>query len=143
MTRRNRSVCIAATLFVIALGLASRKWPSLLPAVLGKYPGDALWAAMMFALCCIAWPRGATWRLAAIALAICWAVEVSQLYHAPWIDAIRATPPGHLVLGSAFHAVDLVAYAVGVMIAAFVERAAARRPGTRAPAAPQRSEPRP
>lgn len=131
MMRRHRGYCIAAALLVIALGLASRKWPGVLPAALGKYPGDALWAAMMFALCGMAWPRVATWRLAGIALATCWAVELSQLYHAPWLDAIRATTPGHLVLGSAFHAIDLVAYAIGVAVAALVEIAVARPPARR------------
>lgn len=52
---------------VIALGLASRRWPWL-PARLGKYPGDALWASMVFF--CWAWtlPAASTLRLAALAL---------------------------------------------------------------------------
>jgi hypothetical protein len=31
-------------------------------------------------------------------------VEFSQLYHAPWIDTIRAARIGALVLGSTFNA---------------------------------------
>ena len=34
-----------------------------------------------------------------ISLVLAFAVEVSQLYHAPWIDGIRSTTLGGLVLG--------------------------------------------
>ncbi|MDA8446070.1 DUF2809 domain-containing protein [Paracidovorax valerianellae] len=112
---RQRALLVAGIVATIALGLASRRWPGVLfPSALGKYPGDALWALMvMFGWACV-WPRMAPLRLAALALATSFAVEFSQLYQAPWINAIRSTTPGHLVLGSWFGAMDLVAYAVGV-----------------------------
>ena len=46
-----------ATVVVIGLGLASRRFTWLFPAELGKYPGDALWALMVFMAMCVAWPR--------------------------------------------------------------------------------------
>ena len=39
---------------------------------------------------------------------------MSQLYHAEWIDNIRATTLGGLVLGYGFLWSDLVAYTIGV-----------------------------
>ena len=54
------------------------------------------------------------------------AIETSQLYHAPWIDAIRRTRPGALVLGYGFLWSDLACYAAGVALATAVERLAAR-----------------
>jgi hypothetical protein len=54
---------------------------------------------------------------AAVALAICFAVEASQLVHTPALDALRATTPGRLVLGSGFDPRDLLAYAGGVLAA--------------------------
>jgi hypothetical protein len=36
---------------------------------------------------------------AAISLAFAFLVEISQFYHAPWIDSIRQTTLGGLVLG--------------------------------------------
>jgi hypothetical protein len=51
---------------------------------------------------------------------------VSQLHHAPWIDAIRNTRPGALVLGYGFLWSDLACYVAGVAIAAGVEAAARR-----------------
>ena len=121
---RRRLLQVGATVAVIALGLASRAFPQLVPAALGKYPGDALWAMMIvFALGIVA-TRMRTWQLALTALLICFAVEFGQLYQAPWIVALRAHPLGHLVLGSAFGWVDLIAYTAGVAIAALVDQAA-------------------
>jgi hypothetical protein len=57
-----------------------------------------------------------------MALAVCFVVELSQLYHAPALDALRQTTVGHLVLGSDFDPRDLAAYAAGVLAAAMLER---------------------
>jgi hypothetical protein len=113
--RRVRVVYAGAVLIVIAAGLASRGFPESLPAVLAKYPGDALWALMIFLIVGFLRPTWSSLAVAGCALAICFAVEFGQLYHAPWIDAVRRTTPGHLVLGSAFGRLDLIAYAVGVL----------------------------
>jgi Protein of unknown function (DUF2809) len=43
--------------------------------------------------------------------------EVSQLWHTPWLDAIRHTTVGRLMLGLGFLWSDLVCYAVGTIIA--------------------------
>jgi hypothetical protein len=56
--------------------------------------------------------------IATISLAIAFAVEASQAYHAAWIDSIRSTALGGLVLGSGFLWSDLVCYAAGISIAA-------------------------
>jgi hypothetical protein len=115
--QRKRWVYVALTLAVIALGLASRRWP-VFPAMLGKYPGDALYALMALCIAGVIWPRSSISRNAGLALAFCFAIEISQLYHAPWIDEVRATTLGHLVLGSHFGWWDLVAYTVGVAVGA-------------------------
>ncbi|KAB8043832.1 ribosomal maturation YjgA family protein [Janthinobacterium aquaticum] len=121
---RRRLWQLVATVVVIALGLASRAFPQFVPAALGKYPGDALWAMMIvFALGLLA-TRMRTWQLALWALLVCFAVEFSQLYQAPWIIEIRAHTVGHLVLGSHFGWFDLVAYTAGVAVAAMIDKLA-------------------
>ncbi|MDN2704593.1 DUF2809 domain-containing protein [Janthinobacterium sp. SUN100] len=121
---RRRLLQVGATVAVIALGLASRAYPQFLPAALGKYPGDALWAMMIvFALGIIA-TRMRTWQLALWSLLICFAVEFGQLYQAPWIVELRAHPLGHLALGSAFGWGDLIAYTAGVAVAAIIDKLA-------------------
>lgn len=84
--------------------------------------GDAIWATM------IAWwvaaivPGPSLWPRSVAAVTICFAVELSQLYHTPALDTLRRTTIGHLTLGSGFDPRDLVAYAVGVLAAALLER---------------------
>jgi hypothetical protein len=112
---------LAATALVVMLGLASRKVPGLFPAALGKYPGDALWALMVLCIAGAVRPAASTAWLAAVALVISFLVEFSQLYHAPWLDGIRSSTLGHLVLGSAFGWMDLVAYAAGVAVGAAID----------------------
>ena len=118
---RSRPIYCVAILLVIALGLLSRRFPQFLPAALGKYPGDALWALMVFLGFGFVFRRARTGVVAVAALAFSFAIEFSQLYHAPWIDAVRYTVPGRLVLGSGFMWQDLLAYAVGIGAGVLVE----------------------
>lgn len=78
---------------------------------------------MVFFLWGIVLPHAGVARVAALALATSWIVEFAQFIQVPWLVALRSTTIGHLVLGSTFHAPDLVAYAVGVGLGAGLERA--------------------
>lgn len=117
---RNRLSLFIATIVTVALGLASRK-VTLFPALLGKYPGDALWSLMVY--WGIAWimPNAAIKKVALLALLVSYVDEISQLYQAPWLNAIRGTTLGHLVLGSTFSWLDMLAYTVGVAAGATIE----------------------
>ncbi|MEJ7804860.1 MAG: DUF2809 domain-containing protein [Telluria sp.] len=112
--RRNRLALALGIVLVIAVGLASRAYPALFPAVLGSHTGDGLWALMVLLGIAFIWPAMPLMRVAGAALAFAWVIELSQLYQAPWINAIRATTPGHLVLGTGFQWMDLLAYLVGI-----------------------------
>jgi hypothetical protein len=119
--KRNRLWYTAAAAAVIVLGLASREITGLFPPVLGKYPGDALWALLVFLLLGIARPSWSTPTVALLALTVSFLDEFSQLYQAPWINAIRETGLGHIILGSAFSRIDLIAYTIGITFAALPE----------------------
>jgi hypothetical protein len=121
--RHRRASYLVAATFTVAVGLAWHLSPAFAGDTVKDIVGDALWASMMLWLVSFLVPSRSLAARAALALAVCFAVEFSQLYHAPLIDSIRATLPGHLVLGSGFDPRDLVAYAVGVLVAAFFERA--------------------
>lgn len=124
--QRHRGWLLFSIVLVIAAGLASRRFP-LLPAFLGAYPGDALWALMVFLMIAFIRPAMALPVLACLALATAFLVEASQLYQAPWINAIRATTLGHLVLGTGFQWLDLLAYTVGVALGVVADYALSRR----------------
>jgi hypothetical protein len=84
--------------------------------------GDALWAAMIFWIASLAAPSTAIIARVVVALAVCFAVELSQQIQHPTLAAIRATSLGHLVIGSDFDARDLLAYTGGITAAALLTR---------------------
>ncbi|MBJ8005219.1 DUF2809 domain-containing protein [Bacillus cereus] len=113
-TKRNRLLYALFTIVVVIVGLSSRKFAFVLPDLLNDYLGDALWALMIFTGFGFLFPKIETRKLAFISLIFCYGIEISQLYHAEWIDSIRATTLGGLVLGYGFLWSDLVAYTIGV-----------------------------
>lgn len=117
---------MATAIGIVAAGLASRACPGILPATLGNHPGDALWAMLVFVLLCLLRPRASTWTIAAVALLVAFAVEFAQFLQWPWLVALRRTTPGHLVLGQGFDPVDLIAYTIGIALAAAADRIRSR-----------------
>ena len=124
---RARAAYAALAITTIAVGLAVHLGIVPMPPVARDVAGDALWAAMLTWWIGALAPRMSLGARAALALAACFAVEVSQLYHTPGLDAVRGTRLGHLVLGSGFDSRDFAAYALGVLAAAAAEREWRRR----------------
>jgi hypothetical protein len=119
---RSRFLYVIAMMAVIAAGLWWRSAANPVSPFWHKYGGDALWALLMLLGFRCVLIRASSLRVTLVALAFCFAVEFSQLYHAPWIDSIRATRLGTLALGSTFNAPDLIAYGVGVTLGSVIEK---------------------
>jgi hypothetical protein len=117
--QRTHSLCLLV--LVVAAGLASRKWAAVLPDLLSSYAGDTLWALMVYLIPGIVRPPGSMGKHAWMALALSFAIEISQLYQADWINAIRHTTLGGLVLGFGFLWSDLLCYGVGVLLGVILE----------------------
>jgi hypothetical protein len=119
---KRRLTYLVITVFVIGLGLGSRRFGEHLPRFITDYAGDTLWALMVFLGISVLGPRwGVLWR-GGTALTFAYAVEFGQLYQAPWIVGLRDTTPGRLVLGSGFLGSDLVCYAVGIALGMLFDR---------------------
>ena len=116
-TWHRRIAYLALALATIVVGLVIHLGAAVLGTTTRDVLGDALWASMIVWLISAVVPRARLVARGAAAYAICVIVEVSQLYHAPTLDALRATRLGHLVLGSGFDLRDLVSYALGVSAA--------------------------
>ena len=106
---------------MVLLGLGPHYFHDSLPAFLSAYAGTVLWAWAVFLLFALIFRRAKTWLPALCALVVSFGIEFSQMYHAPWIDTLRANPVGELILGSQFDWTDLVCYAVGILIALLVD----------------------
>lgn len=115
MKSRATLVYLGSAIIVVGLGLASRRSGTYLPEFIATYAGDTLWALLVFLLVSAVTPQVRLSYRAGAALVVSYLVEFSQLYHAPWIDGIRHTTLGGLVLGFGFLWSDLVCYTVGVV----------------------------
>jgi hypothetical protein len=112
--RRGSSFRLALIALVACLGIGSRRFASSLPGFVAAYAGDTLWALAAFLSIGLLLPTSSTVRVALLALSFSIAIEICQMYHAPWIDSIRRTTVGGLILGYNFVRSDLACYAVGV-----------------------------
>jgi hypothetical protein len=103
------------------LGLASRRYGEWLPSFLAAYVGDTLWALLVFWLVGFGWPSSISKQRATGAISFAFLIELSQLIHPKWLETLRATTLGGLVLGHGFLWTDLVCYSVGVSAGYLVE----------------------
>ena len=102
------------------LGLLSRKINDL-PKIIELYSGDILWALMVFLIIAFIFNKKSTIFIISWAIILSYSIEISQLYHAAWIDAIRNTTLGGLILGFGFLWSDLVCYKIGIIVGAIID----------------------
>lgn len=117
---RNRIVYGGFTIAVLLMGLASRRFVGEI-SFIRTYVGDMLWALMVFFAFAFTFIRWSTKAILLAALVFSFGIEISQLHHTPWIERLRATPLGGLVLGFTFVWSDLICYSVGIGLGAVVE----------------------
>lgn len=113
---RRRLFYLACAATTIVLGLASRRYSASLPVFIAEFAGDTLWALMVFLGVSVVSPSARLLRRGTVAVAFACGIEFSQLHHAPWIDSIRQTTLGGLILGFGFLWSDLLCYTAGVAI---------------------------
>ncbi len=124
---RNRIHYFLLTMLVISFGLLSRKIAYQLPEQINLYLGDSLWALMVFLMTGFLFNKISTFHAAVIAISFCYLIELSQLYHADWINNIRHTTLGGLVIGYGFLWSDILAYTIGVGFGAIFEKMILKR----------------
>ncbi|SIN99844.1 Protein of unknown function [Singulisphaera sp. GP187] len=123
---RSRSRLFLAAILVVGLGLGSRRFAEFLPQPIRLYAGDILWALLVYLGLIFVRPSLSRSMAGTLALSFALLIEISQLYHAPWIDSLRANPLGGLVLGFGFLWSDLVCYGVGVSLGLLLDKALRR-----------------
>ncbi|HEY0246057.1 MAG TPA: DUF2809 domain-containing protein [Mucilaginibacter sp.] len=100
----------------MTLGLLSRHY-----AAIPLFIGDILWATNVYFIVRFLFVnKNSRWVVMA-SLAFCYLIEFSQLYKAAWINQLRHTLFGRLVLGEVFMWGDLLSYTIGIGIAILVE----------------------
>jgi hypothetical protein len=127
--KRNRIIYCITVLLTIISGLLSRHLSSFFPIWINAYLGDALWALMVYQIFAIILNSRSIKTVAIYSIIFCYLIEITQLYHAPWIDSIRSTTLGGLVLGYGFLWSDILAYSIGVMFGAAIEILISKKTG--------------
>ncbi|WP_240420202.1 DUF2809 domain-containing protein [Paenibacillus periandrae] len=118
---KARFFYISSILIVILLGMGSRQFPEVLPVFIVEHAGDVCWASMIYFGFRFIFIDKPLIVAVIISLIFCFAVEFSQLYQADWINEIRHTFIGALILGQGFLKLDLVRYTVGVLLAVWID----------------------
>ena len=130
--RRSPIPYLAIAACFAALALASRIYADAFPPYVWLYWGDTLWAVMVYLVVAVALGSRSPFVAVAVAIAGMYAVEASQLYDAPWIDAVRRTRAGGLLLGHGFLWSDVACYTIGAVAGMAIDSALrARRASTR------------
>ncbi|QEM13573.1 DUF2809 domain-containing protein [Mucilaginibacter rubeus] len=108
---KNRITFFILIILTIILGLLSRHFK-----FIPLFIGDILWASMVYFIMRFLFINKPVRFNVIAALIFCFAIEFSQLYKAPWINDLRHTLFGRLVLGEGFLWSDLLCYVIGVGI---------------------------
>jgi len=104
---------------LVLLGWVSRR--QAMPTFIVLYAGDVLWGSLFYVLFIWSLPRAAStwvWLMAVLTTEL---IEFSQRYRAPWIEAIRHTMLGGLLLGHVFLWSDVACVAIGATLAALLD----------------------
>ena len=123
---RNRILYFFLIIVTIGIGLASRS--RFIPELIYPYLGDMLYALMTYFIIGFLFPGISLFRVALISIGICFSIELSQLYKADWIMAIRNNKLGGLILGFGFLWSDLVSYFIGGMLGIGLENLILKNP---------------
>jgi hypothetical protein len=106
-----------AVVISIVLGLASRKFSHLLFSTVAENAGDVLWAMMVYFGFRFFLVKKNMVTAMFLSFLFSFGIEFSQLYQEDWINQIRGTLLGALILGKGFLTVDLIRYTTGIVIA--------------------------
>lgn len=119
--KNERWIYLAVTFAIMVLGLASRKYGDVLPEFIAEYSGDTLWAAMVYWGIRFLSPSISIVKSVVISLLFSYCIEISQLYQADWVNIVRSTTLGALILGHGFLWSDMICYTVGVLLSAAID----------------------
>jgi hypothetical protein len=115
--KANTEIASRIILITFSAGFALlTRYSPLMPGFLRTYGGDTFWATAFFFAFSAIFRKIPLWSIGVITAFWALGIEISQLYQAPWINALRATRIGGWILGYGFLWSDLACYGVGIGI---------------------------
>jgi len=126
MIRRPLIIYIPLMAGIIAMGLPARFLDRPLPYFYTQYAGDYLWAMLLFFLFSVTF-RLSTKRGIWVTLLFCYFIEITQLFHPPWLEHLRSYKIIALIIGYGFLWSDIVGYTLGILTGAWIDRVILRK----------------
>ncbi|WP_270647593.1 DUF2809 domain-containing protein [Paeniclostridium hominis] len=119
---KNRISYFIITIIIMFMGLLSRKFMFIFPRNIAPFIGDMLWAMMVYFGFRFLFPKLNITKSLVLAFLFSFSIEISQLYQAQWINNIRNTIIGGLILGHGFLFEDLISYIIGIILGCAVDK---------------------
>ncbi|MEM9119605.1 MAG: DUF2809 domain-containing protein [Cyanobacteria bacterium P01_F01_bin.56] len=112
MSKYRRRLLLSIA-FIVPFGLVTKFYPGPGQAWLNDAFGGIPYEIFWMLLVAVMWPRLRPGAIALMVLLTTCVLEFLQLWQPDWLQAIRATLPGRLVLGNTFTWGDFPYYAIG------------------------------
>ena len=119
---KNRIKYFIITIIIMLMGLLSRKFMFIFPRNIAPFVGDMLWAMMIYFGFRFLFPKLNIIKSLVLAFLFSFSIEISQLYQSEWINNIRNTIIGGLILGHGFLFEDLISYSIGIILGCVVDK---------------------
>ncbi|MFD2144190.1 ribosomal maturation YjgA family protein [Mucilaginibacter antarcticus] len=114
---KARLIYLGLIVITVITGLITRELSSVIPLFIG----DILWGLTAFLLMRFLFIKKSLQFAVVISGIYVTLTELSQLYHAPWIDKIRPTFIGRVMLGETFLLTDILCYFIGIGLGILIE----------------------
>jgi hypothetical protein len=115
----RRLIYLFILVVIICIGLYSRRMTGTITEIIDVK--DVFWSVMVYFLFRIVFLEWSIKKVAVAGILLSFIIEVSQLYHDNWIDQLRRTFLGEMILGSQFVWGDLGAYLIGIGIGIVID----------------------
>ena len=119
--KRNPRIYLLVMVLITAFGLPARTVQDRLPAWYVQYFGDYLWAMLLFFIFALILQNVNTTKVAFVTLLFTYGIEITQLFHPPWLEYLRSIKIFALILGFTFLWSDIIAYTLGIFTGAVIE----------------------
>jgi predicted neutral ceramidase superfamily lipid hydrolase len=114
---KARLIYLALIIITVITGLVTREFSSIIPFFIG----DILWGLAVFLFVRFLFIKKSLQFAVIVSSIYATLTELSQLYQAPWIDEIRPTFFGRVMLGETFLLSDILCYLIGIGLGILVE----------------------
>jgi hypothetical protein len=112
----SRDRLLVAMIALIPLGIATKLYRGPGAGWVNSSAGGVLYVTFWSLLVLFIRPRLSPWIAGGAVLGVTAGLEVLQLWHPPFLEAVRATVPGRALIGTTFSWLDFPHYLAGMLL---------------------------